>query len=49
MLWWRCWQFSFRLHNAKDLVEPSLKFDIQIVGVPTQIVEVKFNCKWQDA
>lgn len=28
------WQFSFRIHNAKDMVEPSLKFDVQIVGMP---------------
>lgn len=39
------WQFSFRIHNAKDTVEPSLKFDIQIVGMPSD-VNVKFNCKW---
>lgn len=39
------WQFSFRIHNAKDIVEPSLKFDIQIVGMPTD-VNLKFNCKW---
>ncbi len=41
------WQFSFRLHNAKDLVEPSLKFDIQLIGIPA-IVDVKFNCKWDE-
>lgn len=28
------WQLSFRLHNASSRVEPSLKFDIQFVGVP---------------
>lgn len=39
------WQFSFRLHNAKDLIETSLKFDIQIVGMPTDI-NIKYNCKW---
>ena len=39
------WQFSFRIHNAKDIVEPSLKFDIQIVGMPAD-VNIKFNCKW---
>lgn len=39
------WQFSFRIHNAKDMVESSLKFDIQIEGMPANI-NVKFNCKW---
>lgn len=39
------WQFSFRIHNAKDVVETSLKFDIQIVGVPAD-VNIKYNCKW---
>lgn len=39
------WQFSFRIHNAKDLIETSLKFDIQIVGMPAD-VNIKFNCKW---
>ena len=28
------WQLSFRLHNASARVEPSLKFDIQFVGMP---------------
>lgn len=39
------WQFSFRIHNAKDIVETSLKFDIQIVGMPAD-VNIKYNCKW---
>lgn len=39
------WQFSFRIHNAKEIVESSLKFDIQIAGIPAD-VDVKFNCKW---
>lgn len=39
------WQFSFRIHNASSHVEPSLKFDIQIIGMPIE-VNVKFNCKW---
>lgn len=39
------WQFSFRIHNAKDVVETSLKFDIQIVGMPADI-NIKYNCKW---
>ena len=28
------WQISFRIHNASTLVEPSLKFDIYIIGLP---------------
>lgn len=38
------WQFSFRIHNAATKVETSLKFDIQIVGMPTTIITI--NCKW---
>lgn len=30
------WQFTFRLHSAATLVEPSLKFDIRIAGVPSE-------------
>lgn len=32
------WQFNFRIHNASSKVEPSLKFDVQIIGMPTTIV-----------
>lgn len=28
------WQLSFRIHSARSLVEPSLKFDINLVGLP---------------
>ena len=38
------WQFSFRIHNASTLIEPSLKFDIQIVGMPTTIITI--YCSW---
>jgi hypothetical protein len=38
------WQFSFRIHNASTYVENSLKFDIQIVGMPTSIISIE--CKW---
>lgn len=38
------WQFSLRIHNASSMVEPSLKFDINIVGLPTTIVTI--NCPW---
>lgn len=39
------WQFTFRIHNAKNKIEPSLKFDIQIVGIPMEI-DIKNICKW---
>ena len=39
------WQFSFRIHNASTYVETSLKFDIQIIGMPTTIVSI--NCQWK--
>lgn len=38
------WQFSFRIHNASTIVEPSLKFDIQIEGMPASIVSIE--CIW---
>ena len=38
------WQFSFRIHNASTKVETSLKFDIQVVGMPTTIITI--NCSW---
>lgn len=39
------WQFSFRIHNAKDIIESSLKFDIQVIGMPAD-VNIKSICKW---
>lgn len=39
------WQFSFRIHNAATKVETSLKFDIQIIGMPTTIITI--NCNWK--
>lgn len=39
------WQFSFRIHNAEKFVLPSLKFDVQIAGMPVD-VNIKYNCKW---
>lgn len=39
------WQFTFRIHNASTLVQSSLKFDIQIVGMPTAML--KINCFWK--
>ena len=38
------WQFSFRIHSASTIVESSLKFDVQIVGMPTTIISI--NCHW---
>lgn len=38
------WQFTFRLHNGEDKVAPSLKFDVQIVGMPAAIISI--NCRW---
>ena len=38
------WQFSFRIHNASTKVETSLKFDVQIIGMPATIIMI--NCKW---
>ncbi len=38
------WQFSFRIHNASSKVEPSLKFDIQLIGMPATIITI--DCKW---
>ncbi len=40
------WQFSFRIHNASTYIEPSLKFDIQIIGMPTAILTI--NCLWKN-
>lgn len=31
------WQISFRIHNASTLVEPSLKFDINLIGQPPSL------------
>ena len=41
------WQFSFRIHNAATKVETSLKFDIQIVGMPTTIISIDCRWNWQ--
>lgn len=31
------WTISFRIHNASSKVEPSLKFDINLIGVPPNL------------
>lgn len=38
------WQFTFRIHNASTYVEPSLKFDIKLIGMPTSVFTL--NCRW---
>ena len=39
------WTFSFRIHNAETYVKPTLKFDIQIKGMPIEILTI--NCIWK--
>lgn len=39
------WTFSFRIHNAETYATPSLKFDIQIQGMPIEILTI--NCIWK--
>lgn len=38
------WSMSFRIHNASTLVEPSLKFDVQLSSEPKELKV--FNCPW---
>lgn len=38
------WQLSFRIHSAKSIVEPSLKFDIQFISMPMSVLNIE--CKW---
>ena len=40
----RGWQLQFRIHSASSKVEPSLKFDISFIGMPTSILNIE--CKW---
>lgn len=37
------WTISMRIHNASKIVEPSLKFDVQLLGVPTTLLSVVSN------
>lgn len=39
------WSLSFRIHNASTIVESSLKFDIQFIGIPSNILTI--NCLWK--
>jgi hypothetical protein len=46
MVFDRGWQISFRIHNASSRVEPSLKFDINLVGWPrleSHAIKYKFK------
>lgn len=38
------WVVSFRIHNASTYIEPSLKFDIQLKGIPSDIFYI--NKAW---
>lgn len=38
------WQFGFRIHNASTKVESSLKFDVQIIGMPVTVISI--DCVW---
>ena len=40
------WQLSFRIHNASTKVEPSLKFDVQFIGMPTSVLNIE--CRWNE-
>ena len=31
------WTISMRIHNASSRIEPSLKFDVQLVSLPSSI------------
>lgn len=39
------WQLSFRIHSASTIVEPSLKFDVQFIGMPTSVLQIE--CRWR--
>ena len=39
------WQLNFRIHNASTKIEPSLKFDIKLVGIPPDVISIK--CLWK--
>ena len=38
------WQLSFRIHNAEKEVAPTLKFDIQFIGIPPEVLSLE--CRW---
>ncbi len=40
------WAFSFRIHSASTIVQPSLKFDVQFISTPASVLSVE--CRWND-
>ena len=44
----RGWQFSLRIHNASSEVEPSLKFDIQLVSKLSSHASVNLDEPWRE-
>ena len=38
------WAFSFRIHSASTIVQPSLKFDVQFISTPVSVLNIE--CKW---
>jgi hypothetical protein len=40
------WQFGFRIHNAEKLVANSLKFDVQFIGMPANIICIDYKWEW---
>ena len=42
----RGWQFSFRIHNASSEIEPSLKFDIQLISKLSSHASVNIDEAW---
>ncbi len=38
------WAFSFRIHSADDIVQPSLKFDVKFISTPVSVLCIK--CLW---
>ena len=40
------WNVSMRLHNASSKVEPSLKFDVNLIALPNSVYPI--NESWDD-
>lgn len=38
------WAFSFRIHSASTVVQPSLKFDVQFISTPASVLHIE--CQW---
>lgn len=38
------WAFSFRIHSASTIVQPSLKFDVQFISTPSSVLNIE--CIW---